>query len=162
VPDYCGRAYLSANKKETKIEITIKKGDGFPSPLQLGDRRKTVQMLNLKTNIKEMDELTLGAYCNLSRAGITTLAQILATTDFELLSIKGIGHWALSCIRRAAKMCEFRAGLIAEKLEAAGYATDEAIMTISVENILAIESLRMDEIGYILLYQRDMGGKYNG
>jgi hypothetical protein len=57
-------------------------------------------------------------------------------------------------------MCQFRAGLIAEKLEEAGYATDEAIMAMSIEDILAVKSLHMDEIGYILLFQRDMGGKY--
>jgi hypothetical protein len=119
-------------------------------------------MLNLKTSIAEMDELSLGAYHSLSKAGISTLEQIMNMTDFELLSIKGIGNWALSCIRHAAKMCEFRTGLIAEKLVEAGYATDEAIMAMNIEDILAIKSLRMDDIGYILLYQRDMGGKYHG
>lgn len=119
-------------------------------------------MLNLKTSISEMDELSLGAYYNLSKAGIKTLERILDMSDFELLSVKGVGNWALSCIRHAAKMCKFRANLIAEKLEEAGYATDEAIIALSIEDILAIKSLRMDEIGYILLYQRDMGGKYHG
>jgi DNA-directed RNA polymerase alpha subunit len=117
-------------------------------------------MLNLKTSISDMDELSLGAYYNLSKAGIKTLEQIANMTDFELLSVKGIGNWALSRIRHAVKMCQFRAGLIAEKLEEAGYATDEAIMAMSIEDILAVKSLHMDEIGYILLFQRDMGGKY--
>ena len=145
VQDFCRRVY-----NWTRLRQRIENRDYHKNHWMLNTRMEITQLTSMRPSLREF----------LFLAGIRTLGELMKLSDEELSMYKGIRQKRLELIKAGIYQEVLAAKALTALLENQGYTTPQGVIEMTNEQILNCYDINHEQIGRILSFQRDMGGKH--